>query len=167
VALVAALASEVDLYILDEPTSGLDPLMEAKFQESVRELKQAGKTILLSSHILAEVEALCDRITIIREGTAVESGTLAELRHLTRTSMKITTEKPITGLEQIKGVHDVKAEGGHTELEVETHAIDDVLRHVMPYGVRGLVSAPPSLEELFMRHYAEGPTEQGVAGEKR
>jgi ABC-2 type transport system ATP-binding protein len=163
VALVAALASDVDLYILDEPTSGLDPLMEATFQECIRELKARGKTILLSSHILAEAEALCDRLTIIREGQAVESGTLAELRHLTRTSVKVETVKPLAGLQKFPGLTNLALHGlHHASFEVETSNIDAVLRHLLQFDIRQLVSSPPSLEELFLRHYdnTTAPTER-------
>lgn len=153
VALVAALASDVELYVMDEPTSGLDPLMEATFQECVRELKAAGKTILLSSHILAEAEALCDRLTIIREGRVVESGTLAELRHLTRTSVSVETIKPIKDMQGIAGLHNVQVNGVRASFEVETDQIDDALRHILKFDIRELISSPPSLEELFLRHY--------------
>ena len=100
---MAAFASDVELYLLDEPTSGLDPLMEAVFQEVVRELRDAGRTVLLSSHILAEVEALCDRVTIIRAGRAAESGTFDELRHLTRTTVVVETAKPLGALDDLAG----------------------------------------------------------------
>lgn len=153
VALIAALASDVELYILDEPTSGLDPLMEAVFQDCVQEIKQAGKTVLLSSHILAEAEALCDRITIIRDGKAVESGTLAELRHLTRASVTVETSKPITGLSKLAGLHALNVTGKRAEFEVETDKIDDVLRVLLQFEIRELISSPPSLEKLFLRHY--------------
>ena len=165
---MAALASDVDFYILDEPTSGLDPLMEAQFQECIRELSKAGKTVLLSSHILAEAEELCDRITIIREGRTVESGTLDELRHLTRTAIKVISGKPLTGLDKLKGVHDVELHGRRAQFEVDTSELDATLKHVVQFGVRDLESAPPSLEVLFMRHYndtkrvaAEGSEETG------
>jgi len=157
VALVAALASDVEFYIMDEPTSGLDPLMEAIFQEYVLELKKRGKTVLLSSHILAEAEALCDRLTIIREGTAVESGTLAELRHLTRTTVKADTAKPITGLQKISGLFDLEVTGTHAKFQVETAQIDEALRHLLQFDITSLVSSPPSLEELFLRHYDDNP----------
>jgi ABC-2 type transport system ATP-binding protein len=153
VALVAALASEVELYILDEPTSGLDPLMEAVFQDCIRELKRAGKTVLLSSHILAEAEALCDRITIIRDGKTVESGTLAELRHLTRSSVKVTTVRPIIGLERLSGLYELKVHGTHAEFEVDHGNIDDALRIALQFDIKELISSPPSLEKLFLRHY--------------
>jgi len=153
VALVAAFASDVELYILDEPTSGLDPLMEAMFQQTVREAKADGKTILLSSHILAEVEALCDRVTIIREGKAVESGTLAELRHLTRTSVKVHTKKAITGLQKLPGLANVAVKGNFAEFEVASDAIDEPLKHLLQFNIANLVTSPPTLEDLFLRHY--------------
>lgn len=155
VALVAALASDVELYVLDEPTSGLDPLMEAKFQLTIKELKEQGKTVLLSSHILAEAEALCDRITIIREGKVVESGTLTELRHLTRTAVTVNTQKPIQGLKDVPGVHDISTRGTHAEFEVDTDKIGDALNTLLPLGIADLVTSPPTLEDLFMRHYGE------------
>ncbi|MFD4366054.1 ATP-binding cassette domain-containing protein [Rhodococcus sp. NPDC058521] len=161
VALVAAFASDVDLYILDEPTSGLDPLMESVFQDCVAEASDAGKTVLLSSHILAEVEALCDRVSIIREGRTVESGTLAELRHLTRTSVSAETERPVTGLAELAGVHDVRVDGLHATCEVDTSEIARALEHLLPFGVRSLTSTPPTLEELFLRHYGDELEREG------
>jgi ABC-2 type transport system ATP-binding protein len=160
VALVAALASDVELYIMDEPTSGLDPLMEATFQDCVRELKSQGKTILLSSHILAEAEALCDRLTIIREGKAVESGTLSELRHLTRTSVTVETVQPITGMEQIASLFNLEVRGTRAKFEVETDKIDAALTHVLKFNIKELISSPPSLEELFLRHYSDPTNEE-------
>jgi ABC-2 type transport system ATP-binding protein len=157
VALVSALASDVELYIMDEPTSGLDPLMESVFQEIVMELKSEGKTILLSSHILAEVEALCDRVTIIREGRTVETGTLEELRHLHRTTIKVTTKKPVTGLKKQKGVHAIEQDGTQVEFEVDSTDIDSVLQYLSGFRIESLVSHPPTLEELFLRHYDEEP----------
>lgn len=153
VAIVSAFASDVELYIMDEPTTGLDPLMEAVFQDCVREIKAAGKTVLLSSHILAEAEALCDRITIIREGKAVQSGTLDELRHLTRMSIKVETRKPIKGLSKLKGVYNVTAKGHHAKFEVENDAMEATLKHLTTLDVKHLTSTPPSLEKLFLRHY--------------
>ncbi len=167
VALVAAFSCDVELYILDEPTSGLDPLMEAVFQECVQELRQAGKTILLSSHILAEVEKLCDRVSIIREGRKVESGTLAELRHLTRTSLSVETETPPTSLAMLPGVHDLTVEGNHATFDVETADLAEVHRYLASLGVRSLVGTPPTLEELFLRHYGDqsaAETEVATAG---
>jgi ABC-2 type transport system ATP-binding protein len=154
VALVAALASDVELLVLDEPTSGLDPLMEEVFRQVILEEQQReGRTVLLSSHILAEVEALCERVTIIREGRAVETGTLNELRHLTRTSVRAELTGPVNGLADLPGVHDLRAHNGHVSFDVDDAALNDVLRRLTDAGVRGLVSQPPTLEELFLRHY--------------
>jgi ABC-2 type transport system ATP-binding protein len=154
VALVAALASDVELLILDEPTSGLDPLMEEVFRQVVHEVWQRdGKTILLSSHILAEVEALCDRVTIIRDGRAVETGTLAEMRHLTRTSIQVDLAGPAAGLDKLPGVHDLRAHNGTVRFDVDTGELDAVLRQLTTVGIRSLTSQPPTLEELFLRHY--------------
>lgn len=158
VALVAALASNVELYVLDEPTAGLDPLMESVFQDYVGEITATGGTVLLSSHILAEVEALCDRVSIIREGRTVETGTLTEMRHLTRTSITAETQRPVTELDVVEGVHDVHIDGTHVRCEADSSAIDDVLHHLLPFGVVALTSAPPTLEELFLRHYGDEPT---------
>ncbi|MFD7154682.1 ATP-binding cassette domain-containing protein [Kribbella sp. NPDC059898] len=154
VALVAAFASDVELLLLDEPTSGLDPLMEEVFREVVQELSdREGRTVLLSSHILSEVEALCDRVTIIRAGRAVESGTLNELRHLTRTSIQAELAGPMDGLAQLSGVHDLQVDDGRVRFDVDTDEINPVLRRLTEIGVRSLVSQPPSLEELFLRLY--------------
>ncbi|SEG68953.1 ABC-2 type transport system ATP-binding protein [Thermomonospora echinospora] len=161
VALVAAFASDVELYILDEPTSGLDPLMEAVFRDCVEEARRAGRTVLLSSHILAEVEALGDRISIIREGRIAESGTLAELRHLTRTSMSVETARPITGLDALSGVHDLHVDGTRARFQVDAEQMGAVQRHLAELDVRTLTSTPPTLEELFMRHYGDRPEPPG------
>jgi ABC-2 type transport system ATP-binding protein len=155
VALVAALASDAELLILDEPTSGLDPLMETVFQDTIKELMQDGRTVLLSSHILAEVEALCDRVSIIRLGRTVESGTLTELRHLTRTSISVETERPIAGLEDLPGVHDPKVDGLRARFDVDTAQLESALEFLTGFGVRSLTSQPPTLEELFLRHYGD------------
>ena len=169
VALISALASDVELLILDEPTAGLDPLMEAAFRECVEEERHSGRTVLLSSHILSEVEALCERVTIIRAGRTAESGTLAELRHLTRTSISADLARPPAGLEQLPGVHDLDLQdftahgadrhgatrlGARVRCEVDSDKLDDVLRQLADAGVLSLVSQPPTLEELFLRHYA-------------
>ncbi|WP_018215718.1 ABC transporter ATP-binding protein [Salinispora vitiensis] len=153
VAIVAAFASDVELYVLDEPTSGLDPLMEAVFQEEVRRLTGNGATVLLSSHVLAEVEALCDRVSIIRAGRTVESGSLSELRHLARTTVTVETVRPLTGVAELPGVHEVRDVDGRVRLEVEPEHLDALLAHLIRFEVRALVSAPPTLEELFLRHY--------------
>jgi len=154
VALVAAFASDADLFILDEPTSGLDPLMEQVFQQCVLELKNQGKGIFLSSHIMSEVEKLCDRIAIIREGMIVESGTLAELRHLTRITMSVETQTPIEGLAKLKGVHEISELQGGISFHVDSAEIGSVVSHISKYGVKKLESAPPTLEDLFMQHYS-------------
>ncbi len=155
VALIAALASDAELLLLDEPTSGLDPLMESVFQQCVQEIKQQGRTVLLSSHILAEVEALCDRVSIIRRGRTVESGTLTELRHLTRTSIAVETAQPPAGIDVLPGVHDVVIEDHHARFDVDTAQLDAVVRRLAPLGVRSLTSTPPTLEEMFLRHYGD------------
>jgi polyether ionophore transport system ATP-binding protein len=154
VALVAALASDVELLLLDEPTSGLDPLMEEVFRQVILDEQQRdGRTVLLSSHILSEVESLCERVTIIREGKAVESGTLAELRHLTRTSIRVEPTGPITGLADLPGVHDLQTTNSHVRFNVDDAELNNVLKHLAEAGVRSLASQPPTLEELFLRHY--------------
>jgi len=155
VALVAALASSAELLILDEPTSGLDPVMEAVFQDCIREVKAEGRTVLLSSHILGEVEALCDRVNIIRAGKTVESGTLGELRHLTRTSIDVQTARPPAGLDALAGVHDVRIENHRARFDVDTDRLDGAVRHLTDLGIRSLTSQPPTLEELFLRHYGD------------
>ncbi|MDG5472538.1 ABC transporter ATP-binding protein [Jeotgalibacillus sp. ET6] len=154
IALIAAFASDADLYILDEPTSGLDPLMEKVFQECVLEAKAAGKSILLSSHILSEVEKLCDRIAIIRQGVIIESGTLEELRHLTRTQLLVKTQHTITDLQEMIGVYDIETnEHGALSFQIDSEALDSVIKHVSQFGLIKLESSPPTLEDLFMKHY--------------
>jgi ABC-2 type transport system ATP-binding protein len=153
VALVAALASDADLLLLDEPTSGLDPLMEAAFTESIREVKAAGKSVLLSSHIFAEVERLADRVTIIRDGATVESGTIAQLRHLTRTEVTAVLDSGAAGLASLPGVHDFIVVDGRATFAVDEAAMPAVLAAVAELGPRSLVANPPSLEALFLRHY--------------
>lgn len=155
VALVAALASDVELLILDEPTSGLDPLMESVFTQCIAEASVAGRSVLLSSHILAEVEKLCHTITIIRGGRTVETGTLAELRHLTRSTVTAVTAKDPSGLARLIGVHDLRVEGDEVLFDVDNAHLDAVMRAVAELGLRSLVSTPPSLEDLFMRHYGD------------
>ena len=167
VALVAAFASDVELYLLDEPTSGLDPLMESIFQDVVRELRRRGRTVLLSSHILSEVEALCDRVTIVRNGRAAESGTFADLRHLTRTTVEVETTRPLRDLDELPGVHDLALEGTRASFSVDPGELNEVLARLVAFDVRSLVSSRPSLEELFLRHYGdqaeESPHEVGLA----
>jgi ABC-2 type transport system ATP-binding protein len=155
VALIAAMVSDVELYIFDEPTIGLDPLMEVVFRDCVNQLKEEGKTVLLSSHILSEVEALCDRVSIIREGQIIETGTFEELRHLTRTSITIETHKSITGLENLEGIHNYIQEGTHAKFTVDSEKIDPVVKYLTQFGFKSLISTPPTLEELFIRYYGE------------
>ena len=155
VALVAALASDAELLMLDEPTSGLDPLMESVFRDCIEDLRHAGRTVLLSSHILAEVEALCDRVTIIRAGRTVETGTLAELRHLTRTSIAVETVDPPDGLAALAGIHDLQVDDHRARFDVDTSQLDGAVRHLTRFGIRSLTSQPPTLEELFLRHYGD------------
>ncbi|NCU18498.1 ABC transporter ATP-binding protein [Pallidibacillus pasinlerensis] len=166
VALVAAFASDADLYILDEPTSGLDPLMEHIFQESVREVKNEGKTVFLSSHILSEVEKLCDKVAIIRQGKIIDDGSLQEMRHLTRNKMTVQTKEPITELEKLPGVHNIEKENGDISFHVDTDQLDTVIRHISSFGIIKLESAPPTLEDLFMRHY-EGTADLNQGGGAR
>ncbi len=158
VALVAALSSRAELYLFDEPTSGLDPLMEAEFQKAVLELKQEGATVLLSSHILAEAEALSDRISIIRAGRVVQSGTLTELRHLTRTTVIAETAVPADRLADVEGVHHPQVQDGRVTFDVDTDHIDEAVKALAALGVRSLTAHPPTLEELFLRQYGEQVT---------
>ena len=154
VGLIAALASNVELLLLDEPTSGLDPLMEEVFRQVIaEETANNGRTVLLSSHILSEVEALCDRVSIIRLGRNVETGTLTELRHLTRTSISAELASAPNGLASMPGVHDLTVDDHRVKLQVDTAELDSVLRQLSALGVRSLTSQPPTLEELFLRHY--------------
>lgn len=155
VALVAALSSRAELLILDEPTSGLDPLMESVFVRTVREAKDEGRSVLLSSHILSEVEKLCDTVTIIRKGATVQSGTLDDLRHLTRLSVHAEVEGDPSGLREATGVHDFVIDGDEVAFDVDHDHLDAVMRHLTGLGLRTLTSNPPSLEELFMRHYGD------------
>ncbi len=154
VALIAALASDVELLLLDEPTSGLDPLMEAAFRGCIEEERASGRTVLLSSHILSEVEQLCDRVTIVRLGKTVETGSLADLRHLTRTSVAAELDAPPEGLDLLPGLHDLDIAGNRVRCEVDTDKLNGFLRQLTAAGVRSLTSQPPTLEELFLRHYA-------------
>ncbi len=164
VALVAALSADAELYLLDEPTSGLDPLMEAVFQEIVAELTAEGRTVLLSSHILAQVEHLCDRVTIIRNGRTVQSGTLEEMRHLTRTSVTAVTSRPVEGLEEIPGVHGIDTRDGRVRFDVDSDALDSAVSVLAEAGISSLTSHPPTLEELFLRHYGDELHEAGLDG---
>jgi ABC-2 type transport system ATP-binding protein len=163
VALIAALASDAELLLLDEPTAGLDPLMEATFRDCVTEERQQGRTVLLSSHILAEAEALSDRVTIIRDGRTVETGTLAQMRHLTRDLVDAETAGPVR-LDGLPGVHDLVTDGLRVRCQVDHGALDEVLGRLHQAGVRTLTCRPPTLEELFLRHYS---AERTVAGAPR
>lgn len=155
VAIVAALASDVELLILDEPTSGLDPLMETIFAEAIQEERAKGRTVLLSSHSLAQVEKLCERISIIRQGKIVESGSLTELRHLTRTSVFVQTEKP-ADLSEVAGVHNICDDGeNRLQLDVDSEHLDAVVGALHSAGLRSLVAHPATLEQLFLRHYGD------------
>ncbi len=160
VAIIAALASPVELLILDEPTSGLDPLMESVFADCIRTEREHGRTVLLSSHILSEVEQLCDRVSIIRAGARVESGTLAQLRHLTRTSINAEVAVLPAALAGTPGVHDLVVEGSRVRFDVDDAKLDSALAVLMAAGIRTLSASPPTLEELFLRHY--GGTESGA-----
>jgi len=153
VALVAALASDVELLLLDEPTSGLDPLMEAQFRQYINEVRGDGRTVLLSSHILGEVEALCDRVSIIREGAVVESGTMAELRHLGRTTVSADVATVPAGLTDLPGVHDVVVQDRRITASVEARGMASLMSALGAGGVTAVTSQPPTLEELFLRHY--------------
>lgn len=155
VALVTALASDAELLLLDEPTSGLDPLMERVFQDCIRQVADEGRTVFLSSHVLAEVEKLCDRVTIIRHGKAVQTGTLDDLRTTTRTSITVSTDRPVTGLEELVGIHAMRIDDTHVHFEVDNGSIDQVMRHLASFDIRSLVSQPPTLEELFLREYGD------------
>lgn len=153
VALIAALASDADLYILDEPTSGLDPLMEAVFQETILELKEQGKTVFLSSHILSEVEKVCDHICIIRDGKIIEAGSLSNLRHLTRLQLTVETKQPITNLNSLEGIYNIEGDNFRITCQVDRESIGEVIKRLSHYNIVHLESMPPTLEDLFMRHY--------------
>lgn len=166
VALVAALASSAELLILDEPTSGLDPLMESVFQDCVREVKAQGRTVLLSSHILGEVEALCDRVTIIRSGRTAQTGTLNQLRGLARTAVSAETDRPVVGLAALPGVHDVEADGLRVGFAVDNEHLEAATRLLVDHGLRGLTSNPPTLEELFLREYGDQVAQERALSER-
>lgn len=161
VALVSAFLSDAEILILDEPTSGLDPLMEQVFQSCILEAKKQGKTIFLSSHILAEVEALCDRLGIIRQGKIVEEGTLDELRHLTRTTVTVQLNNQ-DDIKDIEGIYNLSKLNEKWRFSVDTNAMESVMQRLAPMGIKSLVAEPPTLEELFMRHYGESDDGKGL-----
>ncbi|KAA0095281.1 ABC transporter ATP-binding protein [Mycolicibacterium sp. P1-18] len=156
VSLVSAFASNARLLLLDEPSSGLDPLMENVFQQCVAEARDRGATVLLSSHILAETEALCQRVTIIRAGRTVESGTLESMRHLSRTSIRAEMIGDPGDIGRIAGVEDVVVDGHTVSAQVDGASLAEVVKVLGDAGVRSLVSQPPTLEDLFLRHYGVG-----------
>mgnify|MGYP003114588478 FL=1 len=164
VALVAALASDAELLVLDEPTSGLDPLMEAVFQDCILDARAEGRTVLLSSHILAEVEKLCDRVTIIRQGATVQTGTLDELRHLTRTTVTAEVRESPAALGDLAGVHDLVVDGQRASFDVDSDHLDEAISQLAALGITSLTSHPPTLEELFLRHYGDELADVGVTG---
>lgn len=163
VALISALAADVDLLLLDEPTAGLDPLMEAAFQEVIHEAKEQGRSVLLSSHILAQVEALSDRLSIIRAGSVVESGTLSQLRHMTRTTVEVETVRSAQQLKDLSCVHDFRTEGERSVFEVDGDEVQQVMDALTQLQIRSIVAHPPTLEQLLMRYYGDQLHEAGVS----
>ena len=155
VALVAAFASDADLYIFDEPTSGLDPLMELVFHDCVKDVKAQGKTVLLSSHILSEVEKLCDRLSIIRNGKIVDTGTLREMQHLSRTRITVETRKPIIGLHEMKGIYEINKKADTTSFCTDNDVTGNVMKLLAAAEITHIAVTPPTLEELFLGHYGE------------
>lgn len=160
VALITAFSIDASLYILDEPTSGLDPLMEDIFQECVRAVKRDNKSVLLSSHILSEVEKLCDRVGIIRNGKVVETGTLEEMRHLTRMQFIVESQQKLENLSQVHGVHNIQQADSTYRFEVDANCVSDVIKYLGKYDVKKLESMPPTLEALFKRHYDKHSEEE-------
>lgn len=154
VALIAAFAAEADLYILDEPTSGLDPLQERVFQEHIKKAKARGASVLLSSHILSEVEELCDTVAIIRKGKIVESGKLDELRHLTRTQVKLQVLESVDHLQEKKYIHEFIKDKDKVFFQLDSNHTNDLIREIQGHGIVKFESTPPKLEDLFMRHYS-------------
>ena len=155
VALVAAFSSHADLYILDEPSAGLDPLMDRVFRECVKEAREAGQSVFLSSHILSEVEKLCDKVSIIRKGHIIESGSLKELRHLTRSNVLVETSRPVKDLSEMKGIHNLLENGQEYSFQVDSEEMGRVISYLSQFDLVKLESTPPTLEDLFMRHYEE------------
>ncbi len=160
VALVAAFSSDADLYILDEPTSGLDPLMERVFQECIDEIKEQNKTVLLSSHILSEVEKLCDKVSIIRKGKIIDSGTLSELRHLMRNRVVVETKTQIPDLSKIKGVHDLSTSHDVHTFNADGGEMGNIMSQISKYDILKIEATPPTLEDMFMSHYKGDGGEQ-------
>jgi ABC-2 type transport system ATP-binding protein len=160
VALVAALSSDVELLLLDEPTAGLDPLMDAVFRESIHDFRDRGRTIFLSSHILSEVEALADRVSIIRDGRTVDVGSLAQLRHLSRVSITAEIARGADSLARLKGIHGFRTQGTRVEFDVDTADLSGALAALAKSGATSLTSHPPTLEEIFLRHYSHEPAGQ-------
>ena len=163
VALIAALSTDAELFLLDEPTAGLDPLMEAAFRDEVADIARRGATVLLSSHILGEVERLCDTVTIIRDGRAVESGSLAELRHLTRSTVSLQVRGPVGELSATPGIHELSRDGDRLTFQVDAHRSADVLRTLATLDVVDITWEPASLEDLFLRHYSTADAGRAVA----
>ncbi len=163
VALIAALSTDAELFLLDEPTAGLDPLMEAAFRDEVADIALRGATVLLSSHILGEVERLCDTVTIIRDGRAVESGSLAELRHLTRSTVSLQLRGELGELSATPGIHGVSRDGDRVTFHVDAHRSTDVLRALAALDVVDITWEPASLEDLFLRHYSTADAGRAVA----
>lgn len=155
VGLIAALSADSELYVFDEPTSGLDPLMEMVFQEEVEKIRKDGKAVLLSSHILSEVEKLADKVALIRQGKVVESGTLEELRHLTRTSVNITADQDVAVLKNVEGVYDFRQKGNQAVFSADESRMNEIMKEAVKLGVQKFEAVPPTLEDLFMRHYQE------------
>ena len=164
VAIIAALASDAELLLLDEPTAGLDPLMEVVFRDVIRQVKAEGRTVLLSSHILAQVEELAGQVSIIRQGQIVQSGTLRDMRLLTRTTIEADTSQPVTGLERMPGVHDLQVDAGRVRFVVDGEHLDVAMKHVSGFGLSSLTSHPPTLEELMLRHYGDELAASGNGG---
>lgn len=160
VAIVAALAADVELLVLDEPTSGLDPLMENVFQDVIGEAKQRGATVLLSSHILAEAESLADRLSIIRNGEIVETGTLAQLRGRARTAIHATLDR-IPDAAALTGFHEIHLDGSRLNATVDSNRVGEAMNVLTHYGIAGLTVEPPSLESLFLRLYETDTVEAG------
>lgn len=166
VGLISAFASDVDLYILDEPTSGLDPLMSSVFQEMVKELKSQGKTILMSSHILDDVDKLCDRVSIIREGRIVETKSINDLKHMSILNIEVETDRKINNLLQFTTTSDINIRENYASFSIESSELNQVMSHLTSFGIKKITSTPPSLESIFMSHYGD-ESEGGIKVEKK